>query len=182
MACSLVGINSVTDCTPNQGGIVKSFGCKLSDITSVTITTGVITNFTMASVGLWKEYVYDGDGTANFNQTGAVNNNRFSNEQAAFVKFKGITAAYIDAANNAKDCCDVVFIHVLANGTRLVQGIEALAATGAPERTQNRNTRIIPNVNTDTTQNEARLEFNITGNANSFTLTTDLTDAAILAL
>lgn len=182
MACTLVGINSVTDCTPNQGGIVKSFGAKLSDITSVTITAGVITNFTMGSVGLWEEYVYDGDGTANFNQTGAVNNNRFSCEQAAFLKFKGITSAYITAANNAKDCCDVVFIHVLANGTRLVQGFEALAATGAPERTQNRNTRIIPNVNTDTTQNEARLEFNITGNSNSFTLPTDLDDAAILAL
>jgi hypothetical protein len=182
MACTLVGINSVTDCTPNQGGIVKSFGCKLADISSATITSGVITNFTMASTGLWKEYVYDGDGTANFNQTGAVNNNRFSNEQAAFLKFKGITSAYITAANNAKDCCDVVFIHVLANGTRLVQGIESQAATGAPSRTQNRNTRIIPNVNTDTTQNEARMEFNVTGNANSFTLTTDLDDVDILAL
>lgn len=182
MACGLVGINSVTDCLPNYGGIVKSFGVKLSDITSVTIASGVISNFTMASSGLWEEYVYDGDGTANFNQTGGINNNRFSVEQAAFMKFKGINAAYITAANNAKDCCDVVFIHVLANGTRLVQGIEALAATGAPDRTFNRSTRIIPNVNTDTTQNEARLEFNVTGNANSFTLTTSLTDSAILAL
>ena len=182
MACGLVGINSVTDCSPNYGGIVRSFGVKLSDITSVTITSGVISNFTMASTGLWEEYVYDGDGTANFNQTGAVANNRFSVEQVAFMKFKGITAAYVAAANQAKDCCDVVFVHVLANGTRLVQGIEALAATGAPERTANRNTRIIPNLNTDTTQNEARMEYSITGNANSFTLTTSLSDAAILAL
>lgn len=182
MACTLVGINSVTDCLPNQGGIVRSFATKLANITGVTIAAGIITNFTMSGVGLWEEYVYDGDGTANFNQTGAVNNNRFSVEQVAFMKFKGITAAYIDAANNAKDCCDIVLIHVLANGTRLVQGIEALAATGAPERTQNRNTRIIPNVNTDTTQNEARMEFTVSGNANSFTLTTSLTDVAIAAL
>ncbi len=182
MACALVGINSVADCLPNFGGIVKSFGVKLSDITGVTITSGVISNFTMASTGLWEEYIYDADGTANYNQTGAINNNRFSNEQVAFLKFKGINAAYVAAANNAKDCCDVVFVHVLANGTRLVQGIEALAATGAPDRTFNRSTRIIPNINTDTTQNEARMEFTISGNSNSFSLTTSLTDSAILAL
>lgn len=182
MACGLVGINSVTDCVPNFGGIVKSFAAKLADITGVTITSGVISNFTMASTGLWEEYVYDADGTANYNQTGALNNNRFQNEQVAFMKFKGINAAYVDAANKAKDCCDVVFIHVLANGTRLVQGIEALAATGAPDRTFNRSTRIIPNINTDTTQNEARMEFTVSGNANSFSLTTSLTDSAINAL
>lgn len=182
MACTLTGINSVVDCNPNYGGIVKSFGCKLSDITSVTITAGEITNFTMAAPGAWEEYLYDADGTANYNQVGAINNNRFSCEQTAFLKFKGITTAYITAANNAKDCCDVVFIHVLANGTRVVQGFEALAATGAPDRTANRSTRIVPTINTDTTQNEARMEYTIAGNANSFSMPTTLTDAAILAL
>lgn len=182
MACGLVGVNSVTDCTPNQGGIVKSFGCKLSDITNVTVTSGVISNFTMDSTGLWKEYLYDADGTANYNQPGALNGNRFSVEQTAFLKFKGISAAYVDAANNAAACCDVVFIHVLANGTRLVQGLEFMAATGAPVRTANRSTRIVPTLNTDTTPNEARMEFSIAGNSNTFSQTTSLTDAAILAL
>ena len=182
MACGLVGINSVTDCAPNFGGIVKSFGCKLADITAATITSGVVSNFTMASTGLWKEYLYDSDGTANYLQQGALNNNRFSNEQTAFLKFKGITATYVDAANKASECCDVVFIHVLANGTRLVQGFEALAATGAPARTANRSTRIVPTINTDTTANEARMEYSIAGNANTFSLTTSLTDSAILAL
>jgi hypothetical protein len=182
MACGLTGINSVTDCTVNYGGIVKSYGCKLADITSVTITSGEISNFTMASTGLWKEYIYDADGTANYNQVGSVNNNRFSNEQTAFMKFKGITAAYVAAANTAKDCCDVVFIHVLASGARLVQGFELLSATGAPSRTANRSTRIIPTINSDTTQNEARMEYAITGNANSFSMSTTLNDAAIEAL
>lgn len=182
MACTLVGVNSMADCSPNYGGIVKSFACKLADITSVTIASGVITNLTMASTGLFEEYVYDGDGTANYNQTGAINNNRFTNEQVAFMKFKGITAAYVAAANNAVQCCDVVFIHVLANGTRLVQGIEALTTTGAPSPTFVRSTRIIPTINTDTTQNEARMEFSISGAANTFSLTTSLTDSAILAL
>lgn len=181
MACTLIGINTITDCE-NYGGIVKSFGCKLSDITSVTIAAEEITNFTMAAPGAWKEYLYDADGTANYNQVGAINNNRFSCEQTSFIKFKGITAAYIAAANAAKDCCDVVFIHVLASGTRVVQGIEALTATGAPKRTTNRSTRIIPTINTDTTQNEARMEYVIAGNSNSFSMPTTLTDSEILAL
>lgn len=182
MACTLVGINSVVDCSPNYGGIVKSFGCKFADITSVTVAANIITTFTMASIGLWKQYLYDADGTAKFDQDGTVNNNRFSCEQGAFMKFKGVTAAYVAAANNAKDCCDVVFIHVMANGTRVVQGIESLAATGAPDRTFNRSTRIKPSLKSDTTQNESRMEFVVDGNSNSFTLTTSLTDAAINAL
>ncbi len=182
MACTITGINSVTDCVINYGGIVKSWGCKLADITSVTITTGEITNFTMASTGLWKEFIYDADGTANYNQVGSVNNNRFSNEQTAFMKFKGISSAYVTAAQAAKDCCDVVFIHVLANGVRLVQGFEALAATGAPQRPANRSTRIIPTINSDTTQNEARMEYAVTGNTNSFSMVTTLSDSAIAAL
>lgn len=182
MACGLVSINSVTDCLPNYGGIVKSFGCKLADITSVTIVSGVVTTFTMASTGLWKTYIYDADGTAKFDQEGTINNNRFFCEQSAFMKFKGISAAYVDAANNAKDCCDVVFVHILANGLRVIQGIETLAATGAPSRTFNRSTRIKPSLKSDTTQNEARMEFVVDGSSNSFALTTSITDAAILAL
>lgn len=182
MACDLVGIGSVGDCTPNEGGIRKSFATKLSNITSVTITSGVISNFTMASTGLWEEYIYDTDNTANFNQVGSLNGNRFSVEQTSFMKFRGISQAYIAAANTAKDCCNTVWIHVLANGTRLVQGFEYLTATGAPVGTVNRDTRIVPTVNTDTTQNECRLEYTVAGNSNSFTNTTSLSDSAILAL
>lgn len=182
MPCALVGINSVVDCSPNYGGIVKSFGCKLADITSVTLTAGVATSFTMASVGLWKTYIYDADGTARFDQEGTITNNRFNCEQTAFMKFKGITAAYISAANNAKDCCDVVFVHVLANGTRVIQGIESLTVTGPPDRTFNRSTRIKPSLRSDTTQNESRMEFVVDGNSNSFSLPTTITDAAIAAL
>lgn len=182
MACALVGINSITDCSPNEGGIIKSFATNLANITTVTLTTGVISNFTMTSTGLWEEYVYDKDQTANFNQVGSLNNNRFSVEQTAFMKFKGITQAYVDAANKAKDCCDTVWIHVLSNGTRLVQGFEYLTATGAPTATINRSTRIVPTVNTDTSANEARMEYTVAGNSNTFTNTTSLSDAAILAL
>lgn len=182
MACEVVGIGAVGDCVPNEGGIIKSFATKLSNITTVTLTTGVISNFTMTSTGLWEEFIYDLDATANFNQVGSINNNRFSVEQTAFLKFKGISQAYIAAANSAKDCCDTVWIHVLSNGVRLVQGFEFLTVTGSPQRTINRETRIVPTINTDTSANEARTEYTIAGNANTFTNTTTLTDAAILAL
>ncbi len=182
MTCELIGLSSVGDCTPNQGGIIKSFATKLSNITSATITAGVISNFTMSSTGLWEEYEYDKDGTANFTQPGALNNNRFTVEQTAFLKFGGLSQAYLDAANKAAACCDTVWIHVLSNGTRVVQGFEYLTATGAPTGTINRRTRIVPNATTGTSNEESRLEFVIAGNANSFTNTTSLTDSAILAL
>lgn len=182
MTCDLVGIGSIGDCTPNEGGIVKSFATKLSNITNVTLTAGVVTNFTMSATGLWEEYIYDKDATANFNQVGSLNGNRFSVEQTAFLKFKGISQAYIDAANKASICCDTVWIHVLSNGVRLIQGLENLEATGAPEGTKNRQTRIVPTVNTDTSANESRVEYTIAGNSNTFTNTTSLTDLAILAL
>ena len=182
MACALEALSSVHDCVPNEGGIVKSYACKLADITTVTLTSGVVSNFTMASTGLWKKYEYDKDATANFNQVGALNGNRFTIEQTAFFKFKGIDANYIDAANNAKQCCDVVIIHFLANGTKLIQGLESQAATGAPTGTNNRSTRIVPTINTDTSANEARMEFTVAGNSNTFTLTTSLSDTAIEAL
>lgn len=183
MASGLTSLNSTgTDCSAAEGGIIRSYGCKLADISSVTVTSNVISNFTMASTGLWKEYKYDRDATANFNQAGALNGNKFSVEQTAFMKFKGITSAYILAANTAKDCCDVVFIHVLASGTKVVQGLEFLAATGSPEPSINRSTRIVPTINSDTSANEARMEFSIAGSTNTFSQTTSLTDAAILAL
>lgn len=182
MACELVGVGSVGDCVPNEGGIKKSLATKLSNITNVTLTSGVISNFTMSSTGLWEEYIYDLDATANFNQVGSLNNNRFSVEQTAFMKFKGISQAYIAAANSAKDCCDTVWVHFLTNGATLVQGFEYLTATGAPERTANRQTRITPTINTDTSANESRMEYTVAGNSNSFTNTTSMTAAAILAL
>ena len=182
MACDIVGVGTIGDCIPNTGGIIKSLATKLSNITNVTLTTGVISNFTMSSTGLWEEFLYDLDATANFNQVGALNNNVFSVEQTAFMKFKGISQAYVAAANAAKDCCDTVWIHYLANGATLVQGFEYLSATGAPQRTINRQTRIVPTINTDVSTGEARMEYTVSGNANSFTNTTSMTAAAVLAL
>lgn len=182
MACAITAISSSTDCAANQGGIIYSFACKYSDITSVTITSNVISSFTMASTGLWKRFDYDLNNTANFNQVGALNGNRFTIEQTSFMSFRGITAAYILAANTASECCDTVWIHFLANGLAVVQGIEFLAATGAPNKSANRSTRIVPTINTDVALNEARVEYTVAGSSNTFGQTTSLNAAAIAAL
>ena len=182
MACGITAISSSTDCAANQGGIIYSFACKYSDITSVTVTTGVISNFTMSTTGLWKRFDYDLNNTANFNQVGALNGNRFTIEQTSFMSFRGITAAYIAAANTASECCDTVWIHFLANGLAIVQGIEFLAATGAPNKSANRSTRIVPTINTDVALNEARVEYTVAGSSNTFGQTTSLDAAALEAL
>jgi len=183
MACELVAIDSAASCEFLEGGILYSYAVDLAEVTGVTLTTGVITNFTMAAPGAWVRYDYDQDGTANYNQTGSKNGNLINIEQAAFLKFKGFNAAYVDAANKAIQCCNVLVIHVLSNGTRVVQGLELSAgAASGFVKTKGSETRIVPNMATGTTQEESRLEYNILGTARSVSITTDLTDAEIEAL
>ena len=181
MACGLDDITIAANCEVN-GGIIKSVGCKFTDITTVTLTSGVVSNFTMASTGLWKEYGYSLDATARFGTPGTRNGNRLTYEQTAFMKFPSVTEALLLASDNAAQCCDVVFVHFLANGTKIVQGLERIAATGSPVRTTNQSTRIVPNADTGVATEESRTEWTIQGNANTLPMTTSLTEAALLAL
>ena len=93
MACELTTLNSNTGCEQNEGGLVHSFVCKLADITAITLTSGVISNFTMASTGLWKKLEYDRDETSYFNETGERVNEtgpvRLTAE--AFMKFGAVS-------------------------------------------------------------------------------------------
>lgn len=184
MACSIAALNSVADCTNDGGGIARSFMCKLADITAITLTSGVISGFTMASTGLWKQLSYDKDDTAYFNQTGARANAGapYIATQTAFLKFKGMSNTYITVANNMKDCCNVVVIHVLNNGVRLVQGIEIDSTAVGGFVGSKTDTRVIPSAMSDTGANQARLELLVEGTAFTLTPTTSLTDSAILAL
>lgn len=182
MACTVSTISSIAGCAGDEGGIERSFMCNLTDIASVTLTSGVISNFTMTSTSQWKQLTYDQDDTAYFNQTGARTNGRFSATQAAFLKFKGLSAAYTTAANAVKDCCAVVVIHVLSNGTRLVQGIELDSSAVGLFKVSRVETRVTPSLQSDTGANQSRMEFLIEGTTNDFAPTTDLTDTEILAL
>jgi hypothetical protein len=183
MACSTTALSAVTGCTEDAGGIVRSWYCLLSDITAVSLTSGVISNFTMTTTGLWKALVYDKDDTAYYNEVGGrANGNRYSVTQTAFLKFKGMSQAYVTAANASKDCCNIVCIHVYANGTRHVQGIELDSTATGGFVGSRLDTRITPSKYSDTGANQARLEYLIEGQANTLSTTTDLTDSEIAAL
>lgn len=183
MACDVVAINSGGSCIDAEGGITHSYVVSLEYITAVTATGNVISAITMGTPNKWMRLDYDKDGTAFFNQTGQRNGRRLSYLQQAFLKFAGYDETYGVAANTFGKCCQLVFIHVLTNGKRVVQGIELdTTATGNFTATKIADTKATPNLMTDTSENEARLEFNIEGTAKSTSPFTTLTDAAIEAL
>ena len=185
MACALTALNSNTGCEQNEGGLVHSFVCKLADITAITLTSGVISNFTMASTGLWKKLEYDRDETSYFNETGdRVNETgpvRLTAE--AFMKFGGLSSAYKTFSDDASECCDLVFVHVLVSGVRRVQGIEIDAsATGGFTGTKIRRTKITPSHLSGTGAEESRMEIFARGISKKAAPYTSLTDAALEAL
>ena len=54
----VVAIAAESNCN-NPGGVTHVYGTNFSNITGVTVAAGVITGFTMASVGLWAKLVPD---------------------------------------------------------------------------------------------------------------------------
>lgn len=182
MPCNLINIDSGADCNNSNGGVRVTLYTKLSNITTATLTSDVISNFTMSSTGLWKKLNFEKDGTAFFNVVGTRNGDRITFEQSSLLKFKGLTETYLKAANELKDCCELVMVHFLNNGATVVQGLERISATGSPIGLMNTQNRLVPSAYSDTSQNSSRLEFNISGNGNSMPMTTSMTEAAILAL
>ena len=185
MACALVALNSTTGCPNNEGGLTHSWVCKLSDITAITVVSDVITNMTMSTTGLWKRLDYDKNETSKFDQTGERTNDigglKYTAE--AFLSFGGISSTYKSWADNAADCCQLVFIHVTTSGQRLVQGIEIdAAATGGVTGTKVRDTKITPSQFSGTAAEEARLEVLVRGRTRLLAPFTSLTDIAIAAL
>jgi len=183
MACAIEAIDSGQDCGLIEGGILYSYATKLENITAVTKDANdQITAITMTGTGLWEKWEYDVDNTALYEQPGSRNVNRITYAQRAFLKFKGITNAYRLAAQKASECCNVVVIHRLSTGAAIVQGLENSTVTGGFTKTRVLETRVVPTLTTDTSQNEPRLELSVEGTANSLSLFTTLTDAAIEAL
>lgn len=183
MACAVEPLDSGQDCGLIEGGILYSYVTPLENITAITKDgNDQITGFTMASTGLWELWEYDADNTALYEQPGTRNVNRITYAQRAFLKFKGITNTYRSAAQKASECCNMVLIHRLSTGAAVVQGLENSSVTAGFTKTRVLETRIIPTLTTDTGQNEPRLELSAEGTANTISLFTTLTDAAIEAL
>jgi hypothetical protein len=185
MACAITALNSTTGCPDNEGGLQYSYACKLSDISAITVTSGVISGLTMTATGLFKKLVYDKDETSFFNQTGERTNETgaLKYTQEAFIKFGGMSSAYKTWADDLSDCCNLVFIHVLTSGARVIQGIEIdAAAVGGFTGTKVRDNKVTPSQFSGTAAEEARLEVAIRARAKRLAPFTSLTDTAIEAL
>lgn len=189
MPCPLIGITTDA-CASGRGGVSHFYVTSYDSITGITIGTGpnagVITGITMSAAGLWEKYVPSKDQTAFFNQIGERPSN-FSNThryaQELFARFSGIDKARLDAIDALKNCCRLVAIVVLANGARLVLGLEVdTTATGNRVPSIEGDCRATVSALSDTAANESRVEVRITALSANASPTTNLTDAAIEAL
>lgn len=180
----LVALSSTAAPCAGVGGVVYSFITEAKYITSVTTNAnGSVTNFVMSTTGKWFRWDYDRDNTSNYAQTGNRNGRRRSTTQRALLKFGGYTEAYMKAAQDSEGTCDVVCIHVLTDGSRVLQGIEIdAAASGGWTKSKIQQNLIVASGLTDTSSNESRFEFVIEGETATKSPMCTLTDAAIAAL
>jgi len=103
--------------------------------------------------------------------------------QEGFFQINGISKQITDAADALNGCCQVVVVWILANGARLVQGIEIdSTATGGFTLSKEGDCRATCSIISDTAANQSRLEVRITSSSAAFSPTTNMTDAAIEAL
>lgn len=183
MPAQLVALNQSGTTCDATGGIVYSWLVEAKYVTAITVTAGVISNFTMSTPGKWVKYSYDTDSSANYAQTPNRNGKRRTYQQVAFMKFAAIDSALIIAATNAVLTCDIIAIHVLVNGLRMVQGLNIdAAAAGGYSLSKIQQTLLMAGAFTDTSGNESRVEFTLQGEDNTLSPTTTLNDAAIAAL
>jgi len=185
MPCGFTPLNSTSGCPDNEGGAQYAWAAKLEDITGITVASSQISNFTMATTGLWKKLEFDKDATSFFNQTGERINDTgaLRHNAEGLMKFGGFTQTYKAWADDVGDCCKIVIIWVLTNGTRVVQGIEIdAAATGGFTGTKSRDTKGTPSMLSGTSDEEARMEMAVRGRNKKFAPFTTLTDTALAAL
>jgi hypothetical protein len=188
--CQLISL-SANACAPAKGGVIRCYIAPSTAITAITVGTGanagVITGFTVSGgPGVFKKYEPAKNQTAFYNQTGE-RPNEFSAgiriNQEGFFQINGIDKTIIDAANALNNCCQVVVIWVLANGERLVQGLEIdSTATGGFALSKEGDCRATCSVLSDTAANQSRLEVRVTSSSAELSPKTNMTDAAIEAL
>lgn len=184
MPAQLVALNQsagASGCDVN-GGIQYSWLVEAKYVSAITQTAGVITGFTMTTPGKWKRWDYDRDNTSKYTETDNGTGKKRSQAQVAFMKFGGIDNAIAVASSDALLTCDIIAVHVLTNGVRLVQGLEISALGAGGFRLTTENTLLRATRDTDTSAGEARTEFSLTGVSAYLSPPTTITDAAIAAL
>lgn len=179
MACGFTAINQQSDPSScgGVGGLAYSYAIPCTDFTSVTIGddgsgNDLITAITLASTKSFVKIVPDDDKTAFYNQEGSRDGKKLTITQSSFMKFNTLTAAKINASNDAAECCCAVFIHVLNSGIRLMQGIDK-TSTGFELSLVS--PLVTPNILSDTAENEERVEWNIESEGRLYSIPVDPT-------
>lgn len=184
MPAAAVSIDQTLGNCASDGGIYETQFVDCAEITDVTIdnSTRVLTGFTMAQTGQWAKLTFDSDDTAFYNENSERNNLKLTITQEAFMKFAQVTAAKINAAQDASQLCCVVAIHRTNSGINRVQGIQYDVDADTWKLSKTKCT-VTPNILTDTGDNEDRVEYTFSSvSSGKFSITTDLTSAAITAL
>lgn len=185
MACTLVALDTST-CVNANGGAEYAYVTDITNITSITVTTGQISAFTMSGTDLWTKLVPNKNQTARYDQTGN-RPNEFSTKIdyacEGFMYFAGNSNALKLVADPLAACCRLVIIWVLNTGALVVQGLEIDAgATGGFTGSKEGDCRCTPNMLSDTSANEARLELTFNSRNRVTSPYTTLTPTAIEAL
>jgi len=182
--CTIIALDEQADCPEAQGGIYQSYLTECSNITLSGTAKDVddqITTLVMTGLGLWVKWVYDDDDTAFYNETGERQGNLHVFNQQAFLKFGGLTNTKRKVANGIKDCCCIVAIHFLNNGTQVVQGIEE-DSSGNWRYTSRSRAKATVSLLSGTGAEEDRAEISIDSISRAGSYVTTLDAAAIEAL
>lgn len=184
LTCSTESIdNRATGCRDAEGGTRVSYYMPLSEANITGDANGQLIALALNTPGAMGRLRYDLDGTSNFVQNGNESGKKINIEQSAFMKFAGTSAAKAIIANAAKVCCELLLIHFQNDGSVFAQGVyynfsssEFVVGT--------KPARIVPNIDSGTSEGNSRLEYNITSTVKCFVPCdpTTITEAALDAL
>jgi len=178
--CQLIDLSAAAECATSDGGIFEIQVVDGNEIDNVVFDAdGNVTNIVMKNTAQWKNYEFDDDDSASYNQNGERANKKITVTQTTFVKFAGVTPVKIQFANGIKDCCKLVSIARFNSGVGLVQGVEPYNGSW---RFTKQKAKATPNVLSDTGAGEDRIEININSVGSQYSAPILLDKAAILAL
>lgn len=185
MPCTLTGINQDNDdCGTPDGGTKIDYGIDLNTLNTITYDVSnpyVITAITLTGVGeTFTKYVPDDDDTAFYNEEGERTGKKHVYNQQSNMKFEGITAEKIKAAEELKSCCAQFWFHVHNSGIIRVQGIEKSSNANGWERPK-QTAKATISINSLTGADVENITVVINSQA-KVALTTDLTTTDIEAL
>lgn len=121
-ACAPAAV-SLASCPDGSPGVSNIYYCQRSDISAVTVSSGVITGFTMATGQIFYEIQTD-DQVSTFEEPGSEIRYASKHVQTLVTKIPGISAAIQKQLLSIKNCCDLVVVVKLNSGIYKVMGYD----------------------------------------------------------